>query len=203
MIKVKSATLLIMRLNSRNPSIALKGVLIGFLIAALTGCATPIPVDILKEPADQLVKRQQQTREYDTQDEEKMLSSSASVLQDLGFTIDKGESKLGVIFASKDREVDNAGQIVAATFLTALAAAGGGSSYNYYNNVEKDQKIKVSVVTQKTSDSSKMRVRVNFQRLVWNMAGQLSRIETLQENDLYVGFFEKLSKAVFLEEHKI
>ncbi len=48
-----------------------------------------------------------------------------------------------------------------------------------------------------------MLVRATFQRMVWNMAGQMSRIETLKEPDLYEGFFDKLSKSVFLEEQKI
>lgn len=168
----------------------------------LAGCAG-IPVDILRLPPDSLAKRQQQTRQYPTSDEEKILSSCTGVLQDLGFTIDKGESKLGVIFASKDREVDNGGQMVTATLLTALAVAGGSGSYNYYGDVEKNQKIRASVVSQKSSDGTKVLVRVSFQRMVWTMSGQLAKIETLQQEDLYEGFFEGLSKAVFLEEQKI
>ncbi len=168
----------------------------------VSGCLT-IPPDVLRLPPDHLFKRQQQTRQYETTDEEKILSACSGVLQDLGFTIDKGESKLGVIFASKDREVDNGGQLVTATLLTALAAAGGTGSYNYYNDVEKNQKIRASVVSQKSSDGSKVLVRVSFQRMVWTMSGQMSRIETLAQDDLYAGFFDKLSKSVFLEEHRI
>ena len=172
------------------------------LLFLISGCAS-IPVDILRLPPDNLLKRQQQTRQYVTTDEEKILSACTGVLQDLGFTIDKGESKLGVIFASKDRKVDNGGQLVTATLLTALSAAAGTGTSAYYNNVEKNQKIRASVVSQKSSDGSKVLVRVSFQRMVWNMAGQLAKIETLEQDDLYQGFFEKLSKSVFLEEQKI
>ena len=35
------------------------------------------------------------------------------------------------------------------------------------------------------------------------MNGQLSRIETLKGEDLYLEFFDKLSKSIFLEEQKI
>jgi hypothetical protein len=169
----------------------------------LTGCVT-IPPDILKMPAEQLANRQLQTRAYETVDEEKILAACSGALQDLGFTLDKSETRLGLIFASKDRKVDNTGQIVTATLLTALSSVGGsGASYNYYNDVEKNQKIRASVVSQKSQDGSSVLVRVTFQRMVWNMAGQLSRIQTLKEPDLYEGFFEKLSKSVFLEEQKI
>ncbi len=182
----------------RNLSRKLK---IGAICFLFAGCVS-VPPDILKLPADQLAKRQQQTRQYETTDESKILSACVGVLQDLGFTIDKGESHLGVIFASKDRAVDNGGQIAAATLMTVLSALGG-SSANYYKEVEKNQKIRASVITQKNANGSKILARVSFQRMVWNMAGELSRIETLKEEDLYQGFFEKLSKSVFLEEQKI
>lgn len=182
--------------------------LAGLLAACVTlaGCVT-VPPDILKMPPEQLAIRQLQTREYPTIDEEKILSACAGVLQDLGFTIDRGETKLGVIFASKDREVDNGGQMMTATLMTALSAFGSsggyGGGYNYYNNVEKNQKIRASIVTRRSHDGGKMLVRATFQRMVWNMSGQMSRIETLKEPDLYEGFFDKLSKSVFLEEQKI
>ena len=49
------------------------------------------------------------------------------------------------------------------------------------------------------AENLKMVVRVTFQRMVWNNRGDLSRIETLSDTSLYEGFFEKLSKSVFLE----
>jgi hypothetical protein len=39
--------------------------------------------------------------------------------------------------------------------------------------------------------------------MVWNSYGQLTRLEGLREVELYQQFFEKLSKSVFLEAHKI
>ena len=53
----------------------------------LAGCQT-MPVDVLKLGPDVLAKRQLQTRQFDTKDEEKILSACAGVLQDLGFTVD-------------------------------------------------------------------------------------------------------------------
>ena len=46
-------------------------------------------------------------------------------------------------------------------------------------------------------------VRIKFQRVVWNQTGQVSRFETVKNPELYQGFFERLSKAIFLEEQKI
>ena len=70
--------------------------------------------------------------------------------------------------------------------------------------IDKNQKIRVSVVTRPIDDGrGRTAVRVTFQRLVWNTRNQLSKIESLNEPELYRGFFEKLSQSVFLEAHDI
>jgi len=45
--------------------------------------------------------RQQQTRRFDTLDEKKVIQASASLLQDLGFTLSESEVPLGVLTATK------------------------------------------------------------------------------------------------------
>ena len=174
----------------------------GILIClGVTGCVT-IPKDFLKLPPDSLEKRKLQTREYETQDEEKMMAASAGVLQDLGFTLDDSEEKLGLLVASKERTAVDKGQVTVAILADALAAMGG-SQGNAYQSTDHIQKIRASVVTKPNLQSRKMQVRVTFQRIVWNRMGQISRTETLSDVELYQGFFEKLSKSVFLEEHSI
>ena len=46
-------------------------------------------------------------------------------------------------------------------------------------------------------------VRVTFQRVIFNERGQVSRAEQIKDPELYQKFYEKLSKAVFLEAHEI
>ncbi len=176
---------------------------LGIFVAllALTGCVT-IPPDILRLPLDSLEKRKTETRQYETTDEEKMLSASAGVLQDLGFTISESETKLGLIAAAKDRGAVDSGQVALATAITVLAALGG-SYNNSYQQIDKSQRIRASVITRLTEDGKKILVRVTFQRIVWNIAGNISRVETLNDQNLYEGFFQKLSKSIFLEEQKI
>ena len=170
------------------------------LLTLISGCATTIPKDALLTTPDTIERRQLQSRRLDGITEKQLLAASAGVLQDLGFNIDESETKLGVIVASKDRSAFSAGQMTAA-FALALFGA--------YYPVDKTQKIRVSLVTRPAMDSAgKPRadsqvIRITIQRMVWNVENQLTRIESIDEPDIYQAFFEKLSKSVFLEAQKI
>jgi len=177
-------------------------ILIPFLCITLTGCATTYPKDFLKLAENNLTVRQLQMRRFETIEEKEIIVASSSVLQDMGFTLDDSEMALGVIVASKDRSAKDAGQVTLATVAVLLSALAGTSS-NAFDKIDKVQKIRVSVVTKLNAEGNKVLVRVTFQRIVWNNVGNVSKMETLKEPELYQGFFEKLSKAVFLEEHKI
>ncbi len=176
------------------------------LCASITGCAT-IPTGFLKPEKAVLENRALEMRQYDTKDEDKIVKSVAGLLQDLGFIMDSSETKLGFVAASKKADAKNAGQIAAATAVDALAiAASAFGAYCYSNSLskcDKNQLIKASVIIQPSADGSKMVVRATFQRMVWNMCDQVSRIETIIEPKMYQTFFEGLSKAIFLEAQNI
>lgn len=164
---------------------------------ALAGCQTTVPKDALKLTPESLEKRTLQTRKYEGISEHDILAASAGVIQDLGFNIDESETKLGVIVGSKERDATEAGQVAAAIFIAIL---GGGSVA-----IDKNQKLRISLVVRPTSEEKddKHLVRVTFQRIVWNTQNQVTRIEGLDEPEMYQEFFAGLSKAVFLEGHKI
>lgn len=171
------------------------------LVLTIAGCAT-VPKDALRVGPQSIKQRQLQTRKFDAKNEKDILSASVGVLQDLGFTIRDSESKVGVISASKTADATNAGMTtlaVAADILSALA----GTYSNNLQNQDKVQEIRGSVVTIPSADTSKMLVRVTFQRVVTNVAGQVSRLETIDDPKIYQGFFDKLSKSVFLEAEAI
>ena len=129
--------------------------------------------------------RQQQTRRFDTLNEKKVIQASASLLQDLGFTLSESEVPLGVLTATKDRSAVEAGQVVGAFFLSALAGT----------NVAHDtaQTFRASIVTRPQGKS--ILVRVTFQRVVYNSHNQISRLERLNDPKQYSEFFSKLSKS--------
>lgn len=174
----------------------LKILVIIAVCSCVIGCVS-IPKGFLKPDEGVLQKRQLQNRQYDTTDEEKIMSSVSGVLQDLGFILDSSETKLGLISASKQADAKSGGQI----FLAFLAAMGGNGQA--MGTCDKNQVVKASVVTHLTSDGSKVLVRVTFQRLVWNMNNQLNRVETISDPAIYQKFYDALSKAIFLEAQQI
>ena len=70
--------------------------------------------------------------------------------------------------------------------------------------IEKEEKIIASLVTRSMGlNSDHILVRVIFQRVVWNAWGEVARSDQLDEPELYQDFFQKLSKAVFLQAHDL
>ena len=174
------------------------------LIPLLTACGAPqLPQGVLRADEATLKVRHTQSRTFDTQDEKTILSASAALLQDMGYTINKSETTLGLITADKNRETDNKSQRVLANTLMVLNALNGTYDRSVYDGVDQKQRIKVSLVTKPIFNQQKTAVRVTFQRLVWDMNGRLHKLETLIEPEIYQGFFNKLSKAVFLEAHQL
>jgi hypothetical protein len=169
--------------------------LLTLFVLIITGCDA-VPKDALSMNKATLEDRRLQTRLFDTSDEEKILSASASLLQDLGFNLDESETDLGLLVSSKERDATEAGQVFLAL---AVAVMGGGST-----PIDETQKIRASIVTSPVGENGKRTsVRVTFQRIVWDSYGQVSKREKLDESEMYQEFFEKLSKAVFLEAHGI
>ena len=172
------------------------------LCLSIGGCLATIPKKLFVVSDDNLQMRQLQMRQFETTNEVEVLSACAGALQDMGFTLDASETSLGLVVASKNRDAIDAAQVALATTAVALAALTGTSS-NAFSYIDKEQKVRVSVVSKLNAEESRTIVRVTFQRIVWNNIGNISRMETLNKPELYQGFFDRVSKAIFLEEQEI
>jgi hypothetical protein len=172
----------------------IKYVLIIFVLS-LAGCAN-IPKDAFQLSATSLQDRQIQSRFFETENEVELISAGISVLQDMGYSIDETEKNAGVVTASKNVDATDGGQVAAAIF---VALIGGGNMA-----IDKEQKIRVSLVTLPSKlERNGYLSRITFQRIIWNTQGQITKAETLKNEELYSEFFSKLSKSVFLEAYKI
>ncbi len=169
-----------------------------FLCLSMAGTATGgAPKGFLKPAENNLEKRQLQMRQYETTDDKQIIMAVAGVLQDLGFTLDKSESEIGLVSASKKADATDGGQVAGAVILDILFGTRTTAL------CDKVQAVKASVITKPSLDGGKTVVRVTFQRVVWNMNSQVSKVETVDDPEIYQKFFDSLSKAVFLEAQKI
>lgn len=117
-------------------------------------------------------------------------------MQDLGYALDVSETNLGVLTASKQLDATNSGQVAT---MILLAALGGGVAA-----IDDHQKVRVCLVVNRSlEDPDVSVVRITISRVIWNTQGQITRAEAINEPELYQAFFEKLSKATFLEAHQI
>jgi hypothetical protein len=141
-------------------------------------------------PENYLAVRQMQTRNFETKDEDAMLTAAAQVLQDLEFTISESETKLGMISATKNREAGSTGEKV-------FAALFGGRNATY----DTEQKIYATVVSTHSKNRG-YNVRLVLSRTVWNNRGQ-PRSEEIDDEDIYRDFFNKLGQSMFLTANDI
>ena len=160
-----------------------------------TGCAG-IPEDAFSLSPSTLEDRQMQSRRFQTLDDAHLINSGMGVLQDLGYVIDEANAELGVLTASKTVDAENAGQIVGAVFLALLTGT--------MMNTDDDQTIRVCLVLQPSLEETGSSVaRLTMQRIVTSHSGVINRVESITAPELYQAFFDKLSKATFLEAHEI
>ncbi|MCX8043969.1 MAG: hypothetical protein N3B18_07595 [Desulfobacterota bacterium] len=160
-----------------------------FFCCFILSCQT-IPHDALKLSPESLAERQLQTRVFETNDEKMILSACAALLQDLGYQIDESETSLGVILASRDRDVTDPAQVAGAVAMAIL--------FGVATPIDKNQKVFASLTT-RPLDEKRIAVRIIFQHMVWNTQNQLVKNECIHDAKIYQEFFSKLSKSVFLE----
>lgn len=167
----------------------------------LVACTNNVPRGLLRTSADTLAQRRTQSRIFETSDEKMLLSASAALLQDLGFNLDDSETELGLVVASNKIDATKPGQVMAATALVILSSLnrhGYDREDDFYGDVDDHERIRASIVTRPAAARSTI-LRVTFQRLIWNKRGELSRVETIDDQKSYQDFFAKLSKAVYLQ----
>lgn len=172
-------------------------VFLGVLL--LAGCVQ-MPKDSFVVTPELLKQRQVESRRFDGVKEEDLLIACSNSLQDMGYTLENSETKLGLLTANKQRDAIDKAEIAAAVIVAILGGQPGAFS--------KDQTIRVSLVVRPANDSNGKSmvnsnfVRVTFQRVV-RRTDNSTYSETLRDEKLFEEFYERVSKSVFFEAQKI
>lgn len=178
-------------MSSKDSAIS---IIMVFLTVSLIACQQKIPKDALALSPESLKDRQLQTRIFETDDEKTLLTASAAVLQDLGYTIEESEVSCGVIVCARDRDVTETGEVAGSIVV--------GVCLGVYVPWDVKQHVEASLVT-KPIDDTRISVRITFQHVIWNNQNQVSKREQINDSEIYQEFFAKLSKSVFLTAHEI
>jgi hypothetical protein len=173
----------------------------------LAGCQN-VPTGALKLSPSSTEHRQFQSHRYEGVSESRLLSAGLGVLQDLGFTVEGSESKLGVITGSKkltSRRPLNTKEIIKGLFWTALIPyLAPVTAYGAATGVKEPQIVRVSLATQPDSGNpaSACLVRVTAQRVVYTdeQLIKVKFVESLNDPRYYEEFFKRLSLSVILAE---
>jgi len=170
------------------------------MVILVLSCGPSLPPHAFLVTPEMLAQRQLETRRYDAIKEEDLLSASSNVLQDLGYQLENSEPKLGVFTAVKQRSATDTREIVLSIIVTMFSHQPMPWS--------KDQTIRVALIVCPVYDSNgnalpfSHYVRITFQRLVRKTDNSVY-VQTLRDPKIFEGFFEKLSKSVFIEGQKI
>ena len=177
-------------------------------LALLSGCISHTePAELFILTPDVPRHRTMQTRMFETPNKRELLSASAAVLQDLGFQVEESQQDIGFLRATKERSAREYGQYIRQALVLILSLG------KVLQPVDLHQKIAAALVARPLNpEATRQEVRIMFYRVVWKGDGQIDNqyippgeqyMEMVREPEIYQQFFSKLSKAVFLEAHRI
>lgn len=181
------------------------------LLAWLTAGCVGIPAEALRLGPEPDRQRQLQTRRYEGIAEADLLAACAAVLQDLGFTLEESETRVGLVTASKrfvgrrgptEREVVI--QVAASALVPYLVPL---YAYEAAVGIKEPQIVRVSLVARPATAGGPRTglVRVTFQRVVYQSANfdHIKSVQPMTDPATYQAFFERLSQSVFLEAQSL
>jgi hypothetical protein len=165
------------------------------LVAGVPACTTGTGKEQVQPRPELAADRVLQTRRFEGISEEKLFAASIGVLQDLGFTIKVSNVEIGVATGIKDREAKAPEQRAAVIVIFILLLSPPPA-------MKEEQTIRVLLTTRPVPGSSDAyEVRVTFYRFLRQPL--VVEAGSLRDPRLYEGFFELLSKAIFLEAHRV
>ena len=174
-------------------------------ISSLTSACASTGTDYFSPDQSSVAARKMQARVYFSTDESDVMSAAAAVLQDMGYSIDEVELRLGVLSASKRADATNRFEAFGSLTLDSMKCALTfliACSGERYGRIDDVQDIRLTMVSAPRGDGA-VAVRVTIQRIIYDKRGRVSEQSTIADAQVYESLFAKLSKAVFLEQQGI
>jgi len=166
----------------------------------LSGCATTIPQDALRLPESTLDVRSIQTRTFSASSENDILAATIALLQDMEYNIDRIEKPLGIITASKVSDADSAGEKTGLFFLSLLCAVSGSGGCDMMSSASDEEHITVTmVVLPSLARNGEYAARITIQRVIFDHAERIKKLERIDDAETYQQIFENLSKSIFIQ----
>jgi len=190
-------------------------VLLRLLVAAplfgAVGCAGG-PGRALQTSADTAAQRAAQTRRFEGITQQAMLTAGAALLQDLGFTIEEADSRLGVLVGSKQHTAEErktASQAIlevagTVALVLAIGAITGQLAVGPSDDDPTDRqviRVTLAIANGAAETPDRVLVSLTVNRVVYTRSNRVRSQESVHDPVLMQAFFEALSKSVFLEAH--
>lgn len=145
---------------------------------------------MVKLEATSTKDRVMQTRSYETSNDLEVFSAALATMQDLGFSVDLTHRDLGVITVSKSRDARETMEQIGVFFLALFDSRALLTAAH-------TQTIRGTIIV--VPKNKQVVVRLTLQRVIYNMQGQVLKVEAIKDESIYQDFFDKLSKGIFLE----
>ena len=161
-----------------------------FLFLCLTVVGTGCMHTVHDQPMTQLEIREIQTRTFENKDSKAVLKEMINVLQDDAFIVKHANLELGLLSGEKDIDVENRWHV-----FFNMMSNGQQASWN------KNVLVEVSANVTQFGDNTK--VRVNFQRKIFDNFGRVVRVVQIYDQEYYQDFFSKVHKGLFIQGENI
>lgn len=171
---------------------------IGFALLSACGLEQ-IPRELLRLTEQSAAQRKLETRRFETGDEAALLSAGASVLKEMGFSVDHQVPEIGLLAASRQGSAFNLAEAAGAVTVGVVTQVVGVPVTLPYSQ---NQSMKVSLAAA-PAPAGGTSLCVIFQRVVWNNEGKVSSSTLVEDPAPYGEFFSKLAKNVALDAHEI
>lgn len=155
------------------------------LMSLLTACQQ-VPPQPLKT---QLQVREYQTRVFDSNKTDEVMSAVVEAFQDQGFMVKNVVPQVGLIAASREVDLEDQDMAMFRRFLL-----GRDAKWEKNSTIEATANVK--------TQAGKTKVRLNFQEKVLNNHGGVDSIRIIEDLKFYQDFFDKVGKSIFIGNQK-